>query len=94
MKIVRATLGDDIDDAAYRPSELCTVTAVDHAEFAHAFLRRGVFLGAGGGGDIVSAVYGNKVVVYILAGKGKLGHRLDDHVRAAGGRVADLHSGC
>src|SRR6185437_13444021 len=43
-------------------------------------------------GSIVCAIYGNEVVMNILACEGKLGYRLDDHICAAGGCIAHSYT--
>src|SRR5579859_605431 len=85
MQVVRSALGYDIHDSAYGPARFHAVGIVDHAEFTHRLFRRRGLLHAGSGGDVVRAVNGNEVEMNVLSGEGKLGHRLNDHVRAAGG---------
>src|SRR6266851_3093938 len=94
MQAVGAAFRDDVDDAAYRPPELCAVAAVDDPELFHRVLRWRRFLDARGGGHVVRAVDGHKVVVNVLAGERQLGYRLDNHVGAAGGGVADGYPRC
>jgi hypothetical protein len=89
MEGVGPAFGDDVDDAGGGSAKFRGVVGVDDAKLLHRFLRRRATLDAGGGGDVVSAIHSDEIVVNILAGKGKLGDRLDDDVRAARGRIAD-----
>ena len=91
MKNIGAALGDDIDYATHGPPKFRAVTAVDHAEFTHRFLRGSVFLHTRGGGNIIRAIHGDEVVMDILAGKRQLGHGFDNHIRAARGGIANLY---
>src|SRR5207247_8651534 len=93
VQTVGATLGDHVDDAAYRSPELRAVAAVDDPEFFHRILRRRRFLNAGGSGHVVRAVDRDTVVVDVLSRERQLGHGLDNHIRAAGRGVADSHAG-
>ena len=46
-----------------------------------------------GGGDVIRAIDRDKVEMDVLAGKGELGDRLNDDVRAARGGISDRDSG-
>src|SRR6266481_5934157 len=93
VQTVGAALGDDVNDASYRPPELRAVTAVDDAEFFHRILRRRRFLNTGGGRHVVRAVDRHKIVMNVLSRERELGHGLDNHIGAAGGGVANGHAG-
>src|SRR5882672_3549049 len=93
VQTVGAALGDDVNDAAYRPPELRAVAAVDDPEFFHRILRGRRFLNAGGSGHVVRAVDRHKVVVNVLSRERELGHGLDNHIGTAGRGVADGHAG-
>ena len=78
--LVSAALRDDIHDAAHGATEHCAVLRIDDAEFLHCLLGRSRLLNSGCGRDVIRAIDSHEVVVNILAGKGDLRYRLDDHV--------------
>ena len=93
METVGSALGDDVDDATHSPSKFRAVAAVDDAKLLDSLLRRGGFLNSRSGGHIVSTVNRHEVVMDVLPRKRKLGYRLNDHVCAARGCVANGHAG-
>src|SRR5262245_10917557 len=92
VNVIGAALGDDIHNAADGAPGLHAVGVVDHSEFAYRFFRGRSLLHPRSGRDVVCPVNRNEVVVDVLAGKGKLGHRFNDYVGAAGGGIAHDHS--
>src|SRR5258708_2828027 len=79
VQAVGPALGDDVHDAAYRPSELRAVAAVDDPEFFYRILRWRRFLNAGSRGHVVRAVDRHEIVVNVLSGDSKFGNRLHNH---------------
>src|ERR1700716_3154007 len=69
VQAVGPALGDDVHDAAYRPSELRAVAAVDPPAFFCPVRRRLRFLTAGSRGHFVRAVARPKIVVNVLSGE-------------------------
>src|SRR5258708_36133826 len=93
MQVVRAALSNDVDDASDGASSFNAVGVVDHAKLAHCVRGRCGLLYARSRGNVICAVNGNKVVMNILAGERELGNRFNDHVRAAGGGIANSDAG-
>ncbi len=91
MPVIGAAACDDIDDARGGAAEFRGVIRINDAKFLHRFLRRRAALDARRGGDIIRAIHGNKVVMNVLTGERKLGHRLHDHVGASRRSIADGH---
>src|SRR6266700_7217290 len=92
MQVVASALGNNIYNAANGASCLHAVGVVDDTKLADGFLRWSCLLDTGGSGDIVSPIHGDEVVMNVLSGKGKLGHRFNDYVCAPGCGVPHNHA--
>ncbi len=91
VPFIGAAARDDVDDARSSAAEFRRIVGIDDAKFLNRLLRWRPALDAGRGRDIVGAVYGDEVIVNVLACEGELGHRLDDHIGTAGCGVSDGH---
>src|ERR1700737_5294069 len=93
VPLIGAATRNDVHDARGGTSKFRGIIAVDYAKLLYSFLGRSATLNAGRGGNVIGAVDRNEVVMNILSGEGKFGHRLDDYVRISGGCVADRYRG-